>query len=326
MRHWTFAPLCAGGLAALIAIAAVAEDPKAPEAGTLIVVDSTGKEVKLKSWTFSQGTDHLSWLAKEPPPPPDKAPKGPKTAPKIGPEAFTFREENSTTFKDGVMTLVPVDRVRSVEYDNEKHTVTMRVATNDKPEDDARIVGSTEYKGVNKITLEAEVDKGDLGVAEVKFLGGDAKKSIQGLRFPAPKVPAAPAGRPANVVISDSTKPTSTVTDLQALYRLADGTERLSPLLFFKKTLKIDLAKIKKLTFTGKDGEDVTLTPKEGEEATYSLLATVMLDGKEAELVGLVGKVPAGYRLFPPHTISEIEFDTEKKPDEKKPDEDKKTE
>ncbi len=328
MRHWTFALLCAGGLAGLFVNAAPAEDPKAADPGTLIVIDGAGKEVKLKSWTFTQGVEHLSWLnikaedgKKEPAPP-----KGPKRGPsKEGPEAFAFRELESTTFKDGIVTMVPLDRVRAVDYDTEKQTVTIRVATSDKPAEDASIVGSTEYKGINKITLEAEVDKGDLGVAEVKFLGGAIKGGIRGLRFAPPKVSALPAGRPANLVINDGKKPTANVSDVQALYRLGDGSERLSPLLFFKKTIKIDIAKIKKLSFGGKDGEDVTLTPKEGEEATFTPLKTVMLDGKEAELVGLLARVPAGYRLFPLHTISEIEFDVEKKAEtDKKPDEDKK--
>jgi len=42
----------------------------------------------------------------------------------------------------------------------------------------------------------------------------------------------------------------------------------------------------------------------------------VTLDGKEAELEGLLGRVPGGYKLFPPHTFSQIEFDVaEKKPE-----------
>jgi hypothetical protein len=335
MRHWTFALLCGSGLAALLTCAEAADDPKTPEGpkaadpGTLIVIDSAGKTVKLKAWTFTQGVEHLSWLSakaedgkKEPAP--GKGPKGGSS--KEGPEAFAFRELESTTYKDGIVTLVPLDRVRAVDYDNDtdKPTVTIRVATSDKPAEDASIVGSTEYKGINKITLEAEVDKGDLGVAEVKFLGGTIKGGIRGLRFAPPKVSAAPAGRPASVVINDGKKPTTTVTDMQALYRMSDGSERLSPLLFFKKTVKIDIAKIKKLSF-GKDGEDVTLTPKEGEEATLTPLNPVMLDGKEAQLIGLLGRVPAGYRLFPLHTVSEIEFDVEKKAEpDKKPDSDKK--
>ncbi len=323
MRPYRIIPLCAGVLAVLFVVAAFADEkPKEPkdakepkaEAGVLVVVDSAGKEVKLKAWTFSQGTEHLPWLAsKDAPPPADKE--------KAGPEVFTFREENSTQFKEGVITFVPVDRVRSIEYGMDK--VTMRVVTNDKAEDDTKLVGSTEYKGVNKINVSAEVDMGAEGVAEMQYQGGAAKGSVQGFKFSAPKAPAASSGRTATVLIDDTKTPSSSVTDLKALYHFADGSERLSPLVFFRISVKYDLATIQKLEFSGKNGEDVKVTRKEGEPKDLKLLSKVTIDGKEAELVGFVGKVPAGYRLFPPHTLTSIEFDDEKKPEEKKPEEKK---
>jgi hypothetical protein len=46
-----------------------------------------------------------------------------------------------------------------------------------------------------------------------------------------------------------------------------------------------------------------------------------MLDGKPAELIGLVARVPAGYKLFALHTLAEIKFDVTE--DEPKPDTDK---
>ena len=33
-----------------------------------------------------------------------------------------------------------------------------------------------------------------------------------------------------------------------------------------------------------------------------------MIDDKPATLEGLLGKVPVGYKLFPPHAITEIVF------------------
>ena len=39
-----------------------------------------------------------------------------------------------------------------------------------------------------------------------------------------------------------------------------------------------------------------------------TLLPKVTLEGKPATLVGLVGRVPAGYKLFPLHVIAEVEF------------------
>ena len=49
--------------------------------------------------------------------------------PPTGPEALEFREENSTNFAKGILTLVPLERIRSIDYDNDKQVVTARVAT-----------------------------------------------------------------------------------------------------------------------------------------------------------------------------------------------------
>src|SRR5205823_4096751 len=73
-------------------------------------------------------------------------------------------------------------------------------------------------------------------------------KGMRGVRFPTPKMPAAKEGRPAAVTYADKKgKHIANVTDLQAIYRVGTG-EELSPLLFFKKTIKVDLAKFKKIT------------------------------------------------------------------------------
>jgi hypothetical protein len=321
--------LPAAGLAAVLSALATAADPVQPAPdGTLIVLDSAGKEQKLKTWKFVAGTRPLSWLAPAAPPKEgadkprkaDKPPEGEKAPPPpAGPEALAFRDENSTTFVDGVLTLIPLDRIRAIDYDED--TVSVHVASGAKPEDEDVLKGATKYKGINKLTIEAEVDKGDLGVAEVKFLGG-VPKGIRGVRFPAAKAAAAaPKGRPATVTVADGDKRTTQeVSDLQPLYRLGDGGERLLPTLLFKKTLKLDVNKIQKLRAAeGKDNEGAEwgVTLKGGEEETYTLLQKPVLDGKPATLEGFVGRVSAGYKLFPPHTVAEIEFDpagTEPKP------------
>src|SRR5262249_4888469 len=157
---------------------------------------------------------------------------------------------------------------------NEKETVSVHVAVGDKPDADEVLTGTTKYKNINKLAIEAEVDKGDLGVAELKFLGG-VPRGIRGVRFPPPKAPAAPTGRAASVTTSDGrTKTTRKVHDLQPLYATAGG-ERLSPLLFFKKTLKIDVAKLQKLqAVEGGEGEGAEwqVTLKGGNEETLTLL------------------------------------------------------
>jgi hypothetical protein len=174
------------------------------------------------------------------------------------------------------------------------------------------------------------VDKGALGIAEVKFLGGGGEKPIRAIRFPSPKPPAStPAGRPAYVVvIAEDKKNVQKVFDLQPLYQFPDG-ERLVPTLMFKKTLKLDVAKIQKLvSVEGRvpEGKEMDVTLKDGNSDTLTLLKNVSVDDKQATLIGLIGRVPAGYKLFPVHTCTEIHFDElkdEKKPDKKEPEKDR---
>jgi len=302
------------------------EPPAPAEAGTLIVIDGTGKEQKLKSWKFAAGVRPLGWLAPagaEKDAKDEPKPKGERTKPPAGPEAIVFREENSTDFQEGVLTLIPVDRLRVIDYDNEKRTVAIRVATNEKPADDALLTGATKFLGVNRLTIEAEVDKGDMGIAEVKYLGGGTDKPIRGLRFAAPKPPAAaPESRLAFVVVEGKNN-VQKVADLQPLYQFADGGERLLPHLMFKKTLKIDVAKIQKImAVEGRvaEGKEMDVTLKDGNSDTLTLLKTITLDGKQATLAGVLGRVPAGYKLFPVHTFTEIQFDEYKEPKPEKKD------
>src|SRR6185436_8214691 len=62
----------------------------------LVVVSPAGKDVKLITWHFSAGTRRLSWLLE---------PKLPKAN---GPECLEFREEKSTTYQNGIATLIPL--------------------------------------------------------------------------------------------------------------------------------------------------------------------------------------------------------------------------
>jgi hypothetical protein len=308
-------PLCA-------ALVAFADDKSAEK--PIVIVDSNGKEQKLKSYTFVVGTRHLGFLApaEAPKDKPEEKKSGdkPETKPSkpikpgkatSGPEALEFRDEDSTTFVEGILTLVPIEHLRSVSFDDEKQTATIKVAT-DVADGSDTYTGSTKFKGINKFTIEAEVDKGDLGIAEVKFLGG-VTKGIREMRFPGPKAAPDVKGRPATVTVADKGKKEQKVVDLQPLYRTADG-ERLASTLFFKKTLKIDVAKVKKLTSPGEggNGEEWTVALKDGQEETLTLLKVVSLDGKDAQFVGFVGKIRGGYKLFPAHTVAEVQFDEAK--------------
>jgi hypothetical protein len=304
--------------AALLGSRVPAADPVRPAAGTLVVIDSAGKEQKLTAWHFTTGTRHLSWLVppaqgkeatgdpKEP-----RQPHGPAHRPTAGPEALEFRDEHSTNFVDGILTLIPLERLRALEYDADKDTVRARVALGTEGAEEEVLTGSTKFRGINKIVLAAEVDKGDLGVAEVKYQGG-VPRGLRGIRFPEMKVAAPDAGgRRATITIADKEKKVQQVADLLPLYRLADGSERALPTLFFRKTLKLDVAKVRKLKAIESkeaDGSEWEVTLNDGSEETWTLLAKPTVDGKPATLEGLVGRVPVGFKLFPIHTVAEIEF------------------
>src|SRR5262245_49900528 len=171
------------GLVALFVLSLAAcplvgdEDDKPAPDGTLIVLDAKGKEQKVTKYKFTAGTRRLGWLAAGK----DK-----------GPEALVVRDAAKFGFADGVVVLVPFNQVRSVTFDNKKETMTVRAAVSDKDEEDVLYKGSTEYKVINKVTLEAEIDMGEAGVAELTFQGG-LPKGIQGARFP--KANLAPAGK-----------------------------------------------------------------------------------------------------------------------------------
>jgi hypothetical protein len=62
---------------------------------------------------------------------------------------------------------------------------------------------------------------------------------------------------------------------------------------------------------------------KDGDDSTLTLLQTATIDGQPAQLVGLIGKVPVGYKLFPVRRITAIHFDTSEEPKEKVKEKDK---
>lgn len=303
-------------VAALTVFIEAAEDkPKPAEPGTLIIIDVAGKEQKLKTWKFTDGVRRLGWLAPATATDSDddqKAASKGKRQPATGPEALAIRAEMEIEYLEGILTLIPLQQLAAIDFDNEMGTIAAQVGEGDAAE---KIVGSTKYKRINKLVIEAEVDKGDLGIAEIKYLGG-VSRGIRGVRFSAPKAaPSLPQGRRALVVSSDGKSKTSQhkVVDLLPLYRLPNGSEKLLPTILFRKTLKLDLGTIKKIVAAGGDEGGWQVTRKEGEEETLTLLPSIPYEGKSARLIGFVGRVPVGYKLFPASAIAEITFDAEEK-------------
>jgi len=314
---------CIRGLAGLILVAGLAfalEDddaPPAPEKGTLLVLDAADKEHKVTGWSLAVGGRPLKWLV-----PAAKVGEGTaKTKEKAlpCPTALVVRDELKIHFVAGVLTLVPLHQVRSITFDKDKETMTVRVAVSGKAEEDLVLTGTTAYRGINKLTLRAEVDMGKDGVAEVTFQGG-MPKGVKAVKFPEPKVEPAKPGRPAVVTTIDrDVKKTYEVTDLRALYQMRSGQERVESILMFRKTLKVDLETVKKITANSEEGDDVVwqVTRKDGSESTLTLLPSVPLDGQTGTLVGLVGRVPAGYVLIPAKRVHSVEFDAMAAPKKK---------
>lgn len=304
-------------LAALVLhVPAQAQQATPPKKPSLTIIDANGKEVKVATYRFVEGTRRLGWLApkkeqpkKEEPKKNDTTGQPPRqTSVAEGPEALAFREDNSTDYVEGVLTLIPLDNIRAIEFDNDKKVMTVRVAGGAKTEDDIVLTGTTRFARVNKLSIEAEVDKGEMGVASLKYQGG-IPRGIKAVHFSDPKPIEKPkAGTTANLTLATRPKTTAKVTELKTLFRTESG-EKLFNVLTFKQTLKIDLGKIKKLVAADDQGSDWQVTLKDGETETYVLLKSAMLDGKPAQLQGLVGRVPAGYRLFPLHTVAELTFD-----------------
>jgi hypothetical protein len=279
----------------------VVADPPKPEAGEAVIVDSAGKEVALKKWSISAGTRKLTWLEKN----------------GTAAEALSFRETNSTEFRDGVVTLIPLDRLESLTYDTEKKIVAAKVAGLEQS-----LEGSIRFKEINQVTMEAEVDKGTAGVVELKYKGGQLQGGIKSVKFSGAKAGPELTGEKMYLRIADAKHKTEAqvVYQVQALYKLDKGEEKLSPVLMFKKTFKVELAQIQSMHVhdnpESKELEcDVVL--KDGTSQTLTLLPTMPIDGKNAHLEGLLAAVPAGYKLFPIHTIGELSREEPKKEKEK---------
>jgi hypothetical protein len=266
----------------------------------ITITDAAGETTALKSAKFTFGTRRLAWKAEK---------SGATDDQKLGPLVLEFREINSTTFAEGILTLVPASSVASLKYDAEKNTVALTVAGIMEP-----LIGPTQYKVINQIGIDAEVDKGTAGLAIVKYRGGIAKTGIKAATFSNAKPWEWPAVelKQFTVTIADAKakNPTQTVGGLQPLYRFADGTEKLLPTLYFEKTLKVPFVEIKswKQEPPAEKGKmpEYTIIASDGKPQTLLPIKAVEIDGKKATLLGLVGVVPAGYKLYPLHTIQEL--------------------
>ena len=274
------------------------EKNDAKDSPLFVVPPTGGKEVKLTQWRFILGTRHLSLPGD---PPVKSQPEKP-----TGLEYLEFREDKSTTYQNGILTLVPLTSIRKIDYDHKMKRVALAVVNADGKEE--TLTGSTKFVGINKVGLEAETVLEGLGAATVKFQGG-SDKGVHSIRFPSPKPAVEAKGIASAIIAVDKTK--HTVQTLQPLY-LIEGNYRVLPYLMFKKTLKLDMDKIVSMRFVPSEDKkishDFEVTLKGGAKNTLMLLTKIEADkDKSATLEGLIGRVPSGYKLFPVHTIQELQ-------------------
>lgn len=307
------------GLAALLMLTAIAlagdvpqgKKPPAPKPEPLTLrLEGATKEVRLRDWRCTTGTRRLAWLG-DPPPPPARGKKS--VIRPTGPEALEFREERSTLYQNGIVTLVPLTALKQIAYDPAAKSVAATLLTAGGKEQ--TLTGTTKFTGINKLALDGDADLGELGNAPLRFIGGNGK-GLRVVRFPTPQPAPEAKGRAVTIVAEDKEKTAHAIVDPQALY-VIEGQQRAVPYLIFKGGMKVELDKLTALSRIAPKTKKVlstefTLTTQGGEPQTRTLLTKVDLDGRPAQLLGLLGRVPAGWKLFPPHTIATLRGETPK--------------
>ena len=305
MRH-------ALGLSILVVGWSLRLPAQAPDDGWEIIYDSTTR-IRLKDAHFSAGTRRLSWLAVD-----DASAKTKAKAP-AGPEYLEFREDKTPMYTDDIVTYIPVASLQQLEYDHDKRLA--RATIKQAGDMDVTLIGPTKFANINKFSLEGTgLKKSEIGIdGALQIQDGLLKAPVRGFVQHGAKPVEAPTGRLALVIAQDKAKKQHKVYGLMPLYKVGAG-QKLASVLMFQKVGQIDLAKIavlrqvpaadKKKTIS----HDYEVTQIGGEKEKLTLLDSTQLgDNQKATLLGFVGRVAEGYRLFPPHTIAEVRFDAEGK-------------
>jgi hypothetical protein len=267
----------------------------ADDAEPIPLVDSTGKEIKLTNVKWTAGVRRLAYLAD---------PKGTTDEAKKGPLALEIREPLSTTFQKGVVTLVPLSSVESVNYDYQK--LKMSVAVKGQPE----VGGTLQFQGINVIRLD-----GKSGDRAAKFTGGVPKDGFRSISFPgAMPLPPRAGGSSWSVrIVQPKEKdPTLTVRNIRALYVFPGGIEKRMDALPVRKGEPLQLKdKIKKVEFLAVDTNTMMAvleaTIEGGVERIIAVPLTLEQEKRTGMLTGLLGEVDAGWKLFPLHAIKSIQ-------------------
>jgi hypothetical protein len=278
----------AGWLA--VAFARAAEPP-----AEATVTDAEGKDVKVSGLKFTVGARRLTWLAD---------PNGATEDAKKGPLALELREPHSTTYSKGIITYVPLSSVESIKYDYDKQVAAVAVKGLPEP-----LAGTLQYKGINVLGFDGTADgKG------AKFSGGAfTKGNIKAVAFAGASAPPERKGQsPWLIQIDQKTamNPTLKASNFKFLYLFPGGVDVVTDAAATHKgdPLKMDDA-VKAYTTLAVDANTSVIAAEVqvGEvERVVVIQPQWEKDGKIGTLVGMLGEVEAGWKLFPLHAIKNM--------------------
>jgi hypothetical protein len=274
-----------------------------PAAGEAVITDVDGKEHRLSKIKFAGGTKRLAWLADS---------QGTTEDARRGPLALEFRESTSAMpLAQGIVTLIPVSSLESAKYDFEKEVVSLNIKGLTQP-----LTGALLYPRVNVLGLSGTDD----GKAAT-FTGGiRGKPTVKSASFGgAQPHPRSKGGATWNIQIVKTKKdepmvadsPTLTARNLKVLYGFPGGVERLVDGLPTRKGPPVAFDdKLKRFEMLANDFNTnvaaAEIEPAAGPEHIIAIPLTLEENKKTGTVLGILGEVDAGWKLFPLHTIKVI--------------------
>ncbi|HEV3384878.1 MAG TPA: hypothetical protein VG097_08675 [Gemmata sp.] len=288
--------------AGLFGITAQADEP-ALEA-SVTVLNTDGKESQVTELKFTTGTHRLAWLAN---------PDGKTEDDRKGPLALEVREIQSTTYTKGVVTYVPISHIESVKYDYDNKVINLSVKGLKGP-----LKGTLQYKGLNALNFSGKVDD----KATTFSAGVIGKSTVKAVTFSGAKAlpEAKKTGTTWAIQISQPAEkdPTLTVRNLKVLYHYSAGVEKLEDSIPVRKGALLPLnGTVKRFEILATDpNTNIAAAEVDTATSTERIVAIPLiqeLDKKTGTLIGFIGEVDVGWKLFPLHTIKVITLTDVKK-------------
>jgi hypothetical protein len=254
------------------------------------VIDSGGKSLTLDKWSLTSGTRRIEGLPE-----------------KLGHEFLEFREEKSTDYHNGILTLVPIRALKQIDYDPEKKLAVVAVAAENR---DVQLTGTTRFKGINFLA-----GNGVSKAGPTKFQGGAIPKGgVRSLRFAAFEPVPSPGKLGWLALASD--KGEHALSNLGSLVRIGTGSRSFDHL-FFKVNVKVVPAKIVSMRRVESEDKKSTVADFQvawkagGSHALTFHDVPPVADAQPTALVGLLGRVDVGYKVFPVHTLMSLRIASE---------------